>query len=220
MKRLGPWFTLAAALALGVVLLMVNMSKDNEPAAAPPNTTTESGAPPPASPPPTSEPPPPGPALPAQADYVGTIPLTGGTVITLAIAVEGDAAIAYACDGANAEAWLRGSVLDTTLQLTGKGDARLDGRYNGTVVTGTLVLGGKRWDFTAAPVQSPAGLYVYREDNIRQSWIIAADGTVTGVQRAADGTTAPAPGLAPDATAFVGGKQITASKVEGGDDVG
>lgn len=220
MKHLGPWLTLAAVAVLGIVLLVVNMSKETEPAAAKPNTPVVTSS---ALPPTTSAAPPSAPApvrFPAKADYVGNIPLATGAPITLSITVQGDKATAYACDGKAVESWLQGSAASGALQLSGKNDAKLDGRYDGKVVTGTLWLGPKKWDFTAAPVQSPAGLYVYNEGGARQSWIVDANGNVTGVQRAADGATSPAPGLNPDATAIVNGKKVTANKVSGGDSVG
>ncbi|WP_405162308.1 hypothetical protein OG203_39420 [Nocardia sp. NBC_01499] len=213
MKRLGPWLTLAAVAVLGIVLLVVNMSEETEPAVAKSNTpvvTTSAVAPTTTAPA----------QFPAKADYVGHIPLVSGAPLALSITVAGDKAIAYVCDGKAVESWLRGGAGTGALQLTGKNDARLDGRFDGKVVTGTLWLGPKQWDFTAAPVQSPAGLYVYNAGGVRQSWIVDANGNVTGVQRGTDGATSPAPALAPDATAIVNGKKITANKVSGGDSVG
>nr|WP_280445324.1 hypothetical protein [Nocardia brasiliensis] len=218
MRRLGPWLTLAAVAVLGIVLVAVNMSKESEPAAAEKNTAA--GTPSvvvPVTPPADATVPV---RFPAKADYVGSIAPATGAPITLSITVEGGAAIAYACDGAAVESWLQGSAVDGTLQLTGKNEARLDGRYDGRNVTGTLALGAKNWEFSTAAMQSPAGLYVYTEGGVRQSWIVDGNGAVTGVQRAADGSTAPAPALATDATAIVNGKKIIANKVSGGDSVG
>ncbi|MEV5839241.1 hypothetical protein [Nocardia sp. NPDC052112] len=217
MKRLGPWLTLAAVAVLALVLLVTNMSKDTEPSTANTNvvvTTTPAT---------TRTPPSTATAavrFPGKADYVGTIaPASGGT-ITVEITVAGDKAIAYACDGKSIESWLRGPATNGSLQLTGKDDAELTGAFDGKAVRGTLRIGGKQWNYTANPVQPPAGLYVYSEAGTRQSWIVDASGGVTGVQRNPDGSTAPAVGLAPDATALVNGKRVTANKVSGGDNVG
>ncbi|MFC9438099.1 hypothetical protein [Nocardia sp. NPDC057030] len=219
MKRLGPWLTLAAVAVLGIVLLVVNMSKETEPAAVPKSAEVTTGVVATSRvPAPTTAAPPL--RFPPKADYVGTIPPATGAPITVSITVAGDKATAYACDGSKVESWLQGSAAGGALQLSGKNDAELNGRYDGRVVAGTLWLGEKKWEFSAAPVQSPAGLYVYNEGGSRQSWIVDANGTVTGVQRAPDGSTSPAPGLSPDATAIVNGKQITANKVSGGDSVG
>ncbi|MFI9510845.1 hypothetical protein [Nocardia sp. NPDC052566] len=225
MKRLGPWLTLAAVAVLGIALVVINMSKDSEPAAQNANTgvtTTSAAAAPPTTAPQTTAPPTTAaPAkFPAKADYVGAIAQQTGGAITVSITVQGDKATAYACDGKSIESWLQGSAIDGVLQLTGKNGAKLDGRLDGTAVRGTLYLGDKKWDFTAPPVQAPAGLYVYSEAGTRQSWIVDSNGGVTGVQRAPDGSTSPAPGLAPDGTAIVNGKKITANKVSGGDSVG
>ncbi|MBH0780141.1 hypothetical protein [Nocardia bovistercoris] len=223
MKRLGPWITLAAVAVLGIVLLIVNMSKETEPTATTTATTavtttavTTTAAPAPSSAPAA----PPAPGFPAQADYVGKIAERAAGALTLEITVEGGKAVAYACDGRSVESWLQGDVSNGTLRLTGKNGATLDGASTGAGVRGTLAVGDGRWEFTAAPVSPPAGLYVYTDNGVRQSWIIDASGGVTGVQRAADGATSPAPALAPNATATVGGRTVTANKVSGDDNVG
>ncbi|WP_433193413.1 hypothetical protein ACQP1G_32270 [Nocardia sp. CA-107356] len=218
MRRLGPWLTLAAVAVLGLVLLVINMSKDTEPPAAKTNTVATTTVPTTQAPPTTAAPA--TAPFPAKADYVGRIPLASGGTITLEITVAGDKAIAYACDGKSIESWLRGSATNGSLQLTGKDDAELTGTFDGATVQGTLGIAGKQWTYTAAPVQPPAGLYIYSAAGTRQSWIVDANGGVTGVQRNPDGSTAPAVALASDATAVVNGKKVTANKVSGGDSVG
>jgi hypothetical protein len=171
----------------------------------------------PALPPPPSTPPPV--AFPAKANYIGKIPTAAG-VITLDITVDGPKAIAYACDGNTVEVWLRGSATGGALSLASKdGTNRLEGRLKGATVVGTLWIGEKKWDFTTAPAEPPAGLYVYEDGGVRNSWIVDRDGAVTGVQRQADGSTAPAPALSTEGTAVLDGKTVTATRVDGADDV-
>ncbi|MEV6280594.1 hypothetical protein [Nocardia sp. NPDC051832] len=212
-KRLGPWLTLAAVAVLGLALLVVNMSKDTEPTTAQPNSGPASASAAPATAPKATP-------FPANADYVATIALDAGGTMTLEITVEGDKAIAYACDGKTIESWLQGTAINGALKLTGKNDATLTGTHDGKAVNGNLSIGGKQWEFTASPVTPPAGLYVYTEGGVRQSWIVDDNGGVTGVQRAANGATSPAAPLNSDATAIVNGRKITATKVSGGDSVG
>ena len=150
MKVRGPLITLAAVAALGVGILTVNISQEEsvvpgKPVAAPTTIT------------PHRCPHPPAPAFPAKADYVGKIPTANG-VITLDIAVEGDKAVAYACDGNSIESWLRGSAVNGTVSLASKDrTSRLEGRLDGTAVVGTLWIGQKKWDFSAEIAQPPAG---------------------------------------------------------------
>jgi hypothetical protein len=219
MKIRGPLVTLAAVAALGVGIWLVNVSNE-EP--APPGkpvveaTTTTATTPAPA---PATPPAPPAAAFPAKADYVGKIPTANGT-ITLDITIEGDKAVAYACDGNSIESWLRGSATNGALSLASKDKTgRLEGRLEGNAVVGTLWIGEKKWDFKADPAQPPAGLYVYDNAGVRNSWIIDGDGGVTGVQRRPDGSTAPAPGLSIDRTAVIDGQTIVATRVEGASDV-
>jgi len=218
MKIRGPLVTLAAVAALGVGIWVVNVSKE-EPAppgkpVAEATTTATTPAPAPAPPPA-----PPVAAFPAKADYVGKIPTANGT-ITLDITIDGDKAVAYACDGNSIESWLRGSATNGALSLASKDKTgRLEGRLEGNAVVGTLWIGEKKWDFKADPAQPPAGLYVYDNAGVRNSWIIDGDGGVTGVQRRPDGSTAPAPGLSIDRTAVIDGQTIVATRVVSASDV-
>ena len=220
MKNRGPLVTLGAVAVLGVGILLVNISKeDPAPPASPTNpTTTTAAAATPATPPPAPATPPP-PAFPAQADYVGKVPTATGT-ITLEITVQGDKAVAYACDGNTIESWLRGSAVNGAVSLANKDKtSRLEGRLEGSAIVGTLWIGQKKWDFNAPAAQPPAGLYVYENAGVRNSWIVDADGGVTGVQRQADGTTAPAPRLTTDGIAVIDGLTVKALRVQGDSDV-
>ena len=136
------------------------------------------------------------------------------------ITVEGDKAVAYACDGNTVESWLRGPAVNGTVSLANKDKtSRLEGRLDGTAVVGTLWIGEKKWDFTAETAQPPAGLYVYEEGGVRSSWILDSAGAVTGVLRLDDGSTVPAPGLETDGSAVIDGRTVTATRVQGGSDV-
>ena len=221
MKIRGPLVTLGAVAALGVGILIANISQENQsaapatPVAESPTTTAAAQAPTPSTP--TTPPAPP--AFPVKADYVGKIPISSG-VITLEITIDGEKAVAYACDGNTVEVWLSGSAKNGVLDLANKGNtSRLEGRHEGNAVVGTLSIDQKSWDFKAAAVQTPAGLYVYQDDGVRSSWIVDANRGVTGVQRQADGSTSPAPTLLTDGTAVIDGRETTVTRVEGDSDV-
>jgi hypothetical protein len=219
MKVRGPLITLAAVAALGAGILTVNISQETDPVI--PGQPVASSAPAPETPAPAKPAPttPPAPAFPAKADYVGKIPTATG-VITLDIAVDGDKAVAYACDGNSIESWLRGSAVNGAVSLASKDrTSRLEGRLDGTSVVGTLWIGEKKWDFTAEVAAPPAGLYVYEESGVRSSWIVDSSGKATGVQRLDDGSTVPAPGLAADLSAVIDGRTVTATRVQGDSDV-
>jgi hypothetical protein len=215
MQIRGPLITLGAVAALAVGILLVNVSQEPDPAPGKPAQPTTTQAAPPAAPTPT---PAPAPAFPAKADYVGKVPIANG-VITLEITVEGDKAVAYACDGNTVESWLRGPAVNGTVSLTSKDKtSRLEGRLEGTAVVGTLSIGEKTWDFTAPAAQSPAGLYVYEDDGVRGSWIVDSTGAVTGVLRLSDGSTVPAPALESNGSAVIDGRTVTATRVQAGSD--
>ena len=220
MKIRGPLVTLAAVAVLGAGILLVNMSKEEPAPQANPysQATTTAAAAAPAAPPPAPSTPPP-PAFPAQADYVGKIPTANGT-ITLEITVQGDKAVAYACDGNTVESWLRGSAVNGAVSLANKDKtSRLEGHLEGNAIVGTLWIGEKKWDVNAPVAQPPAGLYVYDNAGVRNSWIVDPNGGVTGVQRREDGSTAPAPRLTTDGIANVDGIEVKAVRVQGASDV-
>ena len=220
MKIRGPLVTLAAVAVLGAGILLVNMSKEESAPQANPysQATTTAAAATPAAPQPAPSTPPP-PAFPAQADYVGKIPTANGT-ITLEITVQGDKAVAYACDGNTVESWLRGSAGNGVVSLANKvKTSRLEGHLEGNAIVGTLWIGEKKWDVNAPVAQPPAGLYVYDNAGVRNSWIVDPNGGVTGVQRREDGSTAPAPRLTTDGIANVDGIEVKAIRVQGDSDV-
>ena len=220
MKIRGPLVTLAAVAVLGAGILLVNMSKEEPAPQANPysQATTTAAAATPAAPPPAPSTPPP-PAFPAQADYVGKIPTANGT-ITLEITVQGNKAVAYACDGNTVESWLRGSAVNGAVSLANKDKtSRLEGHLEGNAIVGTLWIGEKKWDVNAPVAQPPAGLYVYDNAGVRNSWIVDPNGGVTGVQRREDGSTAPAPRLTTDGIANVDGIEVKAVRVQGACDV-
>jgi hypothetical protein len=216
MKIRGPILTLVAVAVLGAAILLINISKEEPPppdqsAAQPTSATAVAPPPSPATPPP--------PAFPAKADYVGKVATADGT-ITVEITVDGDKAIAYACDGNTVESWLRGSAVNGAVSLANKDKtSRLDGRLQGDAILGTLSIGEKKWDFTAPIAPPPAGLYVYENAGVRNSWIVDGDGTVTGVQRREDGSTVPAPTLTTDGIADIDGIEVRAIRVDGDSDV-
>jgi hypothetical protein len=220
MKIRGPLVTLGAVAALGIGIWLVNVSKEDrvEPQPGQPvaQSTTTTAAPAPQPPAPTTPAPV---AFPAKADYVAKVPTATGT-ITLDISVEGDKAIAYACDGNTVEVWLRGPAVNGAVSLVSNDKAsRLEGRLEGNAVVGTLWIGEKKWDFKADPAQPPAGLYVYEDAGVRNSWIIDGDGGVTGVQRRPDGSTVRAPGLSLDGTSVINGRTVIATRIEGDSNV-
>jgi len=218
MKIRGPILTLGAVAVLGVGILLVNISKEESAPPANPYSQSTTATASPAAPPPAPATPPP-PAFPAKADYVGKVPTANGT-ITLEITVDGAKAIAYACDGNTVESWLRGSAVNGAVSLANKDKtSRLDGHLEGSAVVGTLWIGEKKWDFNAPVAQPPAGLYVYDNAGVRNSWIVDSTGAVTGVQRREDNSTAPAPKLTTDGIANIDGIEVKAIRVEGDSNV-
>ncbi|MFI6598798.1 hypothetical protein ACIBHX_21285 [Nonomuraea sp. NPDC050536] len=170
MSRLGPVITLAAGAVLAAGLGVASVtatptSTTNEYATA---ETTTSATPP--APTPTKA----KPKTIEKADYAGYVTGNGGLI---AVSVRNGKAIGYFCDG-RTEAWFKGTEADGKVALAGFGDARAKATLGGGKARGWLAVSGKRWNFTAATVVKPSGLYrattFVRGAKLRAGWIVLA----------------------------------------------
>ena len=229
MSTRGPLFTLASVVVVAGVLLWVNALVG--PTTAPTSSSDYSAPtwtePPPSSPTPSS--PSPSEAAPSstaeptalQAVYAGE---TGGSEATVAVAVNGDRAAAYLCDGDTVETWLQGSVTGDQISLTGRNTAALTGTISGGVMSGTVTTStGQAWPFSADEAQPPAGIYEARTtiDGLatRIGWVVLPDGTQVGIQNVG-GDRSPAPALDLEDTTFtLDGAAQEATPVDGSDTV-
>jgi hypothetical protein len=149
---------------------------------------------------------------------------TGGGEATVAVAVNGDRAAAYLCDGTRIETWLQGSVTGDQVVLTGRDTAALIGTVSGTTLSGTVVTStGQAWLFSAEEARPPAGIYEARTtiDGLatRIGWVVLPDGTQVGIQNV-DGERSPAPALDLEDTTFtLDGAAQEATPVDGSDTV-
>lgn len=189
---------------------------ETETETTPETTPVETTAPrtteaPPAEPP--VEQPPPAPAFPAEAVWAGEV---SGGPMTIAVAVKGDEGAAYICDGAQVESWLQGSAVDGRLDLKSKNGAnRVVGSLEGENLTGTVMVAGKEFPFTAAVAKAPAGVYRGEGAAATIGWIVLPDGTQVGIATS-DGRSEPAPRLDPGRGAVTfEGERIEADKVAG-----
>jgi hypothetical protein len=205
MRRNTPLITLLTGAALGVVLLIstmlanpssapLNYSAAAASSAAPAESATpaESTAPAPTE---ASEAPEqssaaaPSPAptrtTPTRADFTGRVGGGGGSV---AVAVHGDKAIAYVCNGSTVEGWMRGKVDGDKLVLTGKNQTHLTASYHAGKVTGDVEAHGTDYSFSVSTVSKSSskssGLYqateVVQGKTIKAGWIVLGDGTQIG----------------------------------------
>jgi hypothetical protein len=166
----------------------------------------------------TTKPPPPpapaAPAFPAEVVYDGKV---NGNPAWVAVAVKGDEASAYLCDGAAVESWLTGTAKDGKVDLASKDGAnKLNAELQADgSLAGTVSLAGQSFDFTIAVAPAPAGLYRGQDGQTTVGWIILPNGQQVGIAKTG-ATEAPAPKLDPSkGGATVGGKFVPAEKVTG-----
>lgn len=245
MKRNTPLITLLTGAVLGVVLLVATMLAN--PSSAPLNYSAaaassaapaESAAASSTAPAPaesseapeqsSAEPaaaPSPAPArtTPTRADFTGRVGGGGGSV---AVAVHGDKAIAYVCNGSTVEGWMRGKVDGDKLVLTGKNQTHLTASYHAGKVTGDVEAHGTDYSFSVSTVRKSSskssGLYqataVVQGKTIKAGWIVLGDGTQLGSveinQSGQDAVTAPKLDVA-TMTARIGSVVLHAVPVSG-----
>ena len=243
MKYRGPVITLLAVAALAAVLLVVNMRTVAETAArataqpaAEPSGKAQSQNEPSGNEPPgkdrpgngqapvVTEPPPPPPGPPPSAEPVNYAGRTSGNEATIAIAVEGEAASAYVCDGAQVESWLDGTMKNGRLDLQGAHGAKVTGAIQDGAVFGTMSVQGEQWPYSAQTAEAPAGLYdgqgTVNGAPARVGWIVLQDGSQVGVADVG-GDPRPAPAFDPRQLrgVEVDGTVIVPRQVGGNDDV-
>ena len=119
--------------------------------------------------------------FPASARYMADTE-KDGKKMAIGISVDGNSITAYACNGVDDEAWFFGNQADGAINITSKFRDNLNASYTGSDLKGALTMNGVTYDFTAAPVSSPAGMYTAALNGVRASWIVRPDGSVTGVQ--------------------------------------
>jgi hypothetical protein len=141
--------------------------------------------------------------------------------VAVAIAIKGDRAAGYLCDGNKTEAWLEGTVTGDQLDLRGKKGAALTGVLfrDVTFTFGRVTINSQQTQYRAELAQKPAGLYESRVDGFtnRIGWIVLPDGSQVGI-RNVNGERSPAPKL--DLNQLkVDGLQIPVTPIDGGADV-
>ncbi|MFE6162598.1 hypothetical protein ACFQ7F_27200 [Streptomyces sp. NPDC056486] len=222
MKRSGPLYTLLGGLLLALFMLSLNATTGEG------NTSYGNDSPGAASPAPTSAKPTKSTPAPTESpskspskkptgksEYAGR---TADDAAAVSISIRDDKAIAYYCNGRDAESWLKGNVEDDgSMRLTGKHGAKLDGTLADNAVRGKVEIDKQPRDFTAARAKKPSGLYrattEVRGAEIDGGWIVLPDGRQVGILKQ-DGKPQKAPRLDPEtgAVTFDGG-ELTASPV-------
>ena len=186
MKRNTPLITLLTGAGLGVVLLISSMLAN--PSSAPLNysaAAASSAAPASSAAAAPSPSPAPTRTTPTRADFAGRVGGGGGSV---AVAVHGDKAVAYVCNGSTVEGWMRGKVENGKLTLTGKNNTHLTASIHTGTVTGDVEAHGTDYSFSVSTVSKSSskssGLYqataVVQGKTIKAGWIVLGDGTQIG----------------------------------------
>jgi serine/threonine-protein kinase len=137
---------------------------------------------------------------------------------TLALSIKDGKAVAYFCDGKTAEAWLKGTVRNGRLDLTGKKGATLAGTIDTKHAKGKVTVGGRPSDFDVKTVSKPSGLYRAAADvrgaKIVGGWIVLKDGTQVGLATVGERVTKPSELDVTTGRATVDGTVVTAAPVD------
>ncbi|HEV2930013.1 MAG TPA: hypothetical protein VGW74_15070 [Propionibacteriaceae bacterium] len=234
MTHRSPLVTLLGLVVAFAIMFGVNMassaprdSYDASPSSAPSATAAVPSPADQTSAAPTSEPPsftpPPSPSeteevekFPNKVVYAGR---TDDDSAAIAVAILGDQAAAYLCDGRDVESWLRGTVKGDEISLTSKKGASLEARLVHGALEGKIEVADKEQHFTINEAKPPAGLYRARGAKTTIGWIILPDGSQEGIQTTGEESTA-APKLDPDnPQVTVDGESLQGEPVSGDLDV-
>lgn len=216
MARRGPLATAAVVLVGLVGFLAVNSSGglvEITGGTAQPAATETSGQSPPATTQARAQTTTAAPTFPAEVVYAGK---ASNGRLAIAVAVKGEQAAAYLCDGRSIEAWLRGTAAQGKVDLSTKdGSARLTAALEGQNLAGTASVGGREYPFVTGVAAPPAGLYRGSNGSTTIGWIVLPDGSQVGIATTGAGSV-PAPALDPQAdTVTVDGQQTDVDKVTG-----
>jgi hypothetical protein len=218
MRARGPLLTMAAVGALAAIVFVVSLLRTPAPVEAantadtsPPAATAST----PAAITSTS------PAPRQDSVYIGH---SSDNEVTVAVAVSGEEAAAYICDGERIEAWLDGTVAGEQVDLQGRNGAELTATLSDIAALGVVTVESRQMPFSAAIAAPPAGIYegqatVGGAPN-RIGWIVLQNGRQVGINNVG-GNRQPAPSL--DTSDFdgvmIGGADVEVKRIEGRDPV-
>jgi hypothetical protein len=212
MKHRSPLITLAGVALAFAIMFIVNLT------ASPPGNRSSGTASPPAAPAtvsgrnPSAETAATPPSPEEKIVYTGRAEDNAGGI---AVAVLGDQAASYFCDGRNIESWFRGSVREDEMSATSRGGATLEAKLDGNHMKGTVQIKSEKLKFEINEARKPAGLYRARGSKTTIGWILLEDGSQVGVQTTGAGSTA-APALNPgNPQVTVDGDNLNAVPVNG-----
>jgi hypothetical protein len=221
-KHRSPLVTLAAVALAFVIMFTVNMlsgppgsssTGSAGPTAAP---TSAAGPQQTASATPSASETPEDSEFPEQVVYAGR---TDDGPAAIAVAVLGNQAAAYVCDGRNVESWFRGTVEGGRLSLKSKSGEALQAELDGDHLKGTVQIKNDTQKFEINEASRPAGLYRARGSKTTIGWIVLEDGSQVGVQTTGADSSA-APQLDPDnPQVMVDGESLDAAAVNGDEDL-
>jgi hypothetical protein len=221
-KHRSPLVTLAAVALAFVIMFTVNMlsgppgsssTGSAGPTAAP---TSAAGPQQTASATPSASETPEDSEFPEQVVYAGR---TDDSPAAIAVAVLGNQAAAYVCDGRNVESWFRGTVGGGRLSLKSKNGEALQAELDGDHLKGTVQIKNDTQKFEINEASKPAGLYRARGSKTTIGWIVLEDGSQVGVQTTGADSSA-APQLDPDnPQVMVDGESLDAAAVNGDEDL-
>lgn len=232
MTHRSPLVTLLGLVAAFAIMFGVNLAssapRDSYTGSPSPAATPTAAAPTTADP--STEPPSPTPSptpspsasetevekFPNKVVYAGR---TDDDSAAIAVAILGDQAAAYLCDGQDVEAWFRGTVTGNEISLTSKRGAALEAKLVHGALEGKIELADEELTFTIGQAEPPAGIYRARGSKTTIGWIVLPDGSQEGIQTTGE-ESAPAPELDPDnPEVTVDGEQLQGEPVSGDLDV-
>ncbi len=184
MRRKTVLITSLAAAAVAVIVLsayIVAKGQTGSATSAPATTSAPSAASPAA--PSAAASPTVYAILPAMANFAG---MAQSGHAAVAVAIHGNKAIAYICNGPTVSSWFEGTASGRTLELTGENHAQLRLTIDSSgMMSGGITVHDTNFTISMLPmVHDPAGLYeataMVHGHMVKAGWIVLSNGTQIG----------------------------------------
>ncbi len=123
--------------------------------------------------------------LPTMANFAG-MAQSGHAAVAVAVAIHGNKAIAYICNGPTVSSWFEGTASGRTLELTGENHAQLSLTIDSAgMMSGGIIVHDTSFKVSMLPmVHDPAGLYeataMVHGHMVKAGWIVLSNGTQIG----------------------------------------
>lgn len=121
-------------------------------------------------------------ALPQTGTFIANMSAPGDKApITMALSVDGEKVVGYACDGKSEEAWFFGKQTNGGIDMMSRYQDHVHADYDGTKLTTNLLINDVEYTGSALLGDVLAGIYTATYAGARSTWLVGSDHSIIGV---------------------------------------